>query len=245
MQHINQKYTELRTVDSTNNYVAKAIDSGNYESGTAILAHFQENGKGQRGSSWQSKPGENLTFSFAIPTDFLPLRSHFLIAKAVSIALWETANEYLQLDAHIKWPNDLLVNGRKLAGMLIESKIKGHRYTVIGIGLNINQMEFGSELKATSMMLELGRPLDLPKVLHTLLSKVDDWLTCLHNGDFALINQLYSQKLYGYRRWVSLELAGQTFKGMITDVDDQGMLLVHSSQGKATQYAPKEIKINY
>lgn len=245
MQHINQKYTELRTVDSTNNYVAKAIDSGNYASGTAILAHFQENGKGQRGSSWQSNAGENLTFSFAIPSDFLPLQSHFLISKAVSIALWETVQEQLQLDAHIKWPNDLLVNGRKLAGMLIESKLKEKRFSIVGIGLNVNQLHFDGDLKATSMAIELGRPLDMHKVLATLLLKIDDWLAWLHNGDYALINQVYSEKLYGYRRWISLELAGQAFKGMITDVDDQGMLLVHSSQGKVAQYAPKEVKISY
>lgn len=245
MQHINQKYTELRTVDSTSNYVAKAIDSGNYESGTAILAHFQQNGKGQRGSSWQSNAGENLTFSFAIPSDFLPLHSHFLISKAVSIAIMETVHEYLQLDAHIKWPNDLLVNGRKLAGMLIESKVKEQRYSIVGIGMNVNQLQFNSLLKATSMALELGRTLDISNVFRTLLSKIDDWLTWLHNGDYALINKVYAQNLYGYRRWVSLELSGQAFKGMITDVDDQGMLLVHSSQGKAAQYAPKEIKISY
>ncbi len=245
MQHINQKYTELRTVDSTNNYVANAIDSGNYESGTAILAHFQDNGKGQRGSSWQSNPGENLTFSFAIPSEFLPLRSHFLISKAISIAIWETLHENLQLDPHIKWPNDLLVNGRKLAGMLIESKLQERRYSIVGVGLNVNQVEFNSGLKATSMALELGRRLDISNVFHTLLSKIDDWLTWLHSGDYALINQVYAQNLFGYRRWVSLELAGQSFKGMITDVDDQGMLLVHSSQGKAAQYAPKEIKISY
>jgi BirA family biotin operon repressor/biotin-[acetyl-CoA-carboxylase] ligase len=245
IMQIGEKHIILETVDSTNNYVAKALDEGKYDQGTAILAHFQHEGKGQRGSAWQSEAGLNLTFSFAVATTFLPLHRHFLLAKAVSIAIAYTIEGLLQSKVHIKWPNDVLVDARKVAGVLIESKYSGQRYSIVGIGLNVNQHTFSEAFKATSLALELGRVMDVFQVFRVLSESLSHWLTLLERQEYATVNQQYNAMLFGYRQWVEFRQSQRNFTGMISAVDEQGVLLVRSRQGHAQTFTPKEIQINY
>jgi len=245
MNKMISRIATLNEVDSTNNYVAKALETGDYEEGTAIMSRFQTQGRGQRGSQWQSAPGENLTLSFALNVDFLPVFRSFLLSKAVSIGLRNAVASMAGVGAKVKWPNDILAGNSKIAGILIETKILGARYAVIGIGLNINQTAFDPELKATSLALELDRPVDVDRAATKVLNFLNPKLEMLRSGDFTQLNHEYTQVLHGYRSRVSFQTPERNFDGMITEVDEQGMLLVRSMQGHAAVYAPKEIKIAY
>lgn len=242
---LNHRVKILPSVDSTNNYVAKAIESGHYEEGTAIMAHFQTLGRGQRGSVWQSNPGANLTFSFGIRVDHLPIHQQFSLSQVVSIALCEAVYEMAGFTPSIKWPNDLLFENKKLGGILIEFKTTQHKYAVVGIGVNINQLAFDQSFRATGLALELGRNLPLEDCLHTALRHLDGWLTTLHHHGYGEIQSEFKQRLYGYGEWISFEDEQRAFQGMIADVDGRGILMVKSRQGYIHQYAPKDVKIIY
>lgn len=235
----------LDEVDSTNNYVAKALESGHYEAGTAIMSRFQTQGRGQRGSIWQSRPGENLTFSFAISVDFLPVHRSFLLSKAVSLGLCEAVASMTGVESKVKWPNDILAGNAKIAGILIETKVLTTRHAVIGIGLNVNQTRFDPQFRATSLSLELDRTVEVEKAAAGVVSHLNPRLDMLRKGAFEQINDDYNRVLHGYRSPVEFQTPDRSFEGMITEVDEQGMLLVKSRQGHAGVYAPKEIKIKY
>jgi BirA family biotin operon repressor/biotin-[acetyl-CoA-carboxylase] ligase len=237
--------TTIGAVDSTSNYVAKALEEGNYTSGTAIMSPFQTQGRGQRGSVWQSRPGENLTFSFAVNIDFLPAHRSFLLSKAVSLGLCEAVASLTRVESRVKWPNDILAGNAKIAGILIETKVLNSRYAVIGIGLNVNQKTFDSKFRATSLSLELGIPVDVRKAGNEVIACLNRRLDTLSKGAFEELNSSYNKVLYGYRSTVEFQTRERSFEGMITEVDEQGMLLVKSRQGHAGVYAPKEIRIKY
>ena len=107
---IGHKITQFNSLDSTSNYVAKQLITGKYTEGEVILAHFQTEGRGQRGSFWQSISGQNLTFSFALSSDFLNIHEHFILSKAVSVAIYDLLRKRLETEVFIKWPNDILVS---------------------------------------------------------------------------------------------------------------------------------------
>ncbi|MCA1751886.1 MAG: biotin--[acetyl-CoA-carboxylase] ligase [Cryomorphaceae bacterium] len=239
------RLTVLEETDSTNNYVAKALKEGCFEAGTAIMSRFQTQGRGQRGSIWQSRPGENLTFSFAVDVDFLPIHRSFLLSKAVSLGLCEAVASMTGVESKVKWPNDILAGKAKIAGILIETKVLGSRYAVIGIGLNVNQTEFDPDFRATSLALELDRNVEVEKAAAVVISHLNPRLDMLRKGAFEQINDDYNKVLHGYRSPVEFQTSERSFEGMITEVDEQGMLLVKSRQGHAGVYAPKQIQIRY
>jgi BirA family biotin operon repressor/biotin-[acetyl-CoA-carboxylase] ligase len=234
------------TLDSTSNFVANSLMSGSYTDGDVILAQYQTNGRGQRDSKWQSLPFENLTISFAIPCDFLPLHEQFLLGKAILVGIHNYLLATLKIDVAIKWPNDVLVNDRKIAGMLIETKLVNQkRYAIVGLGLNINQMEFGPDLNATSLALELQHKVATANVANNVVLNVDKQLEALSKGNYDIVRMAYWKRLYGNNSWLSFKTASRTFTGKITDVDDSGLLLVRSKQGHARSYRAKEVQIIY
>ena len=166
---IGKSITELDSVDSTNNYIAKALDSGEYRWGTAILAHFQTNGRGQRAATWQSDNRQNLTFSFALPLKGFDSRAYFSISRAISLAILHTIRPYFNHEALIKWPNDILVDQKKIAGILIENKLTKNPAAICGIGLNINQTVFADLAQVTSLKLLTGASFDNRRVWTTYL----------------------------------------------------------------------------
>ncbi len=242
MNLIGNRITRFERLDSTSNYVAKQLDSGIYEDGTVILAQYQTEGRGQRGSHWQSNTGENLTFSFALDVNFLAFHEQFLLAKAVSVGITNYLLDHLESMVSIKWPNDILVGNRKISGMLIE--IKGHN-AIIGVGFNVNQAIFSPGITATSLSVEKGVALNPDQVLDGLLLHIDSRISQLKEKKYVLIEEEYRRWLYGYREWISFQEPSRKFTGSIQDVNNQGVILVKSKQGGAFSFRPKEIMINY
>jgi BirA family biotin operon repressor/biotin-[acetyl-CoA-carboxylase] ligase len=241
---IGKSITELESVDSTSNYIAKAIDAGNYLWGTAILAHFQTNGRGQRSSHWQSDNGQNLTFSFALPLSGFDSRAYFSVSRAISLSIVKSINTFLSGDVQIKWPNDILVDQKKISGMLIENKLSNNPVAICGIGLNINQTEFPNLPHVTSLKLLTGKEFDKQCVLEELLVNLNHEWDILSKGDFRNQKSRYESELFGLNQVIQFQENGSKSEGQIVGTTKDGRLLV-KTEGADKAYLPKSIKLLY
>src|SRR5690349_7854438 len=154
---------------STNDEASRLIESSSHVvEGTVVITDSQTSGRGQRGNTWITEPGKNLTFSLLMKPTFLNAQDQFLLNKAFSLGLYDYLNATLQATVKIKWPNDMVVNDKKICGILIENQIQGQNIqnSIVGIGLNVNQENF-SIPTATSMKV-LGKDFTLENVLHEL-----------------------------------------------------------------------------
>ena len=230
----------LESVDSTNNYAAKLLASGTLESGTVILADEQYAGRGQRGAEWVAQPGMNLILSFFVNEVNLAVDQQFFLSKMVAVGIQRFLRKY-DVHAKIKWPNDMYVNNLKIGGVLVENQLKGNHVhsSIIGIGLNINQVEFG-HLPATSLKLETGRSFPLRELrlsfIHSMNSAFEAFWTRREALDSAYLSELYRFKIPGtYKDKDGL------FTGTIVDVMSSGHLCVERD-GKGQLYDLKEIR---
>lgn len=196
----NRNITWIDTVDSTNEEARRQIQSLDHLS--VISARHQTAGRGQRGNSWSSESGMNLTFSIVIKYgterygDLAP-SDQFIISKITCLAVMEFLKNY-GIDARIKWPNDIYVKDKKIAGILIENGLRGSRmaHSIIGIGLNVNQTIFESDLyNPTSIRLESQDTTDLD--LHDTLEKfMNIFQDILENKTLLEVDRLYHSNLW-------------------------------------------------
>src|ERR1700741_5411456 len=154
---IGQNLVQLDAVASTNTYAMQLLKDVKVIEGTVITAENQTEGKGQRGNTWKAEPSMNLTFSVVLFPDFLSSSDHFYLSKITALALYDSLSELFdpsQHDIKIKWPNDILVNEEKIAGILIENvfRLGKLQQSVVGVGLNVNQEDFSAlKNRATSV----------------------------------------------------------------------------------------------
>lgn len=240
---IGRQIVELESIDSTNNYLSKLINTTIVPNGTVILAHEQTKGKGQRGNSWQSNKNENLTFSIYINT--LPLKPNqiFYISMAVANAIHKTLIG-ITPNIKIKWPNDLLIKSKKAGGILIENSISSNAINniIIGIGLNINQKEFDNNLKATSLFNETREFTPKMEVLHTFIYQFQKEMDLLISKNFITIKQYYLNHLFGFKNSFNYSETDSELKmkGIIKDVEPNGTICIETNEGNK-RYQFKEI----
>ncbi len=239
--HIKFKITHLDSVDSTSNYVATAFAQGKIGHGSVILADKQTSGRGQRDSIWHSEGGLNLLFSILLTPDNMSASEGQSVMHCTTLALIDLLYSF-GVVAHVKWPNDIYVGNRKIAGILIENQLTGSRISrsIVGVGLNINQADFG-ELNATSLFLETGKYIELKEVLFRFLHHFNEqWLSLCANN-LQQLKSNYCALLLGLNDLVTFEDANGEFAGIITGVDDLGRLQVKTEQG-IKAYDLKEIR---
>jgi BirA family biotin operon repressor/biotin-[acetyl-CoA-carboxylase] ligase len=231
----------LNSVDSTNNYTAKLAKDGNICHGTVIMADEQTNGRGQRGTSWQSEAGKNLQFSIYVEHSCLLIGDQQALTHLISVALRNVLFK-LGLVAKIKWPNDLLIVDEKIAGILIENQIKGDKITssVVGVGFNVNQSYFEG-FKATSLFLQTGSKLSLNEVLMSFVNELQKLWNVLEMQSYAELKALYYKHLFGYRQMMKFEDVEGVFIGIIEAVTEDGLLQMYRN-GVHKNYDLKQIK---
>lgn len=140
----------------------------------------------------------------------------------------------------------MLVFGQKIGGMLIENKyLEGRKYSVVGIGLNVNQTQFPEGLKATSMALELNLKVTFDGLIQEVLKEINLTLDMVEKDSYDFIDKQYIQHLFGSDRWIEFEEESGRFFGQIRAVDQEGVLLVRSKQGRAVNYHANQVKIRY
>lgn len=240
-KEIGQKIIQLASVDSTNNYVASMLKQGKIEHGTVILADEQSAGRGQREAKWQSRAGENLLMSIFTTHDNLSVNQQFVLSQIVALSIIHLLNKY-KIDAQIKWPNDILVNEQKIAGILIENQINLHyvKSSILGIGLNVNQKVFDN-LNATSIQQKTEQFYSIHDVLMSWISSYNQILSIHQSMGKEKINELYLANLYGYQEKVDVEDENGKFQQKIDHIDEQGNLwLMRNNELK--KYDLKEIK---
>ncbi len=199
---VGKNLLELSEVDSTNAFANQLLSSQPAE-GTVVRAAYQSAGRGQQSNVWLSQANANLTFSLILHPKFLAPQRAFALNKVVSLALHQCIQELLpDRTVSVKWPNDILVDGKKVAGILIENHLDQHgiKASIVGIGLNVNQVNFPDELsgKASSLSLEAGRQFDLDAVFTSLLEHLESLYLQLLSGKTERLDFGYLQALYGY-----------------------------------------------
>lgn len=216
-----------------------------YREGDIIWAERQTAGRGQRGHTWQSNEGENLTFTALLEPTFLPPSEQFSLLQVVALAMADMLSEY-GIEAKIKWTNDIYVGDRKLVGILMEHKLQGAVIggTIAGIGLNVNQTEFDPELpNPTSMRLIAGREFDRKEVLERIALHLKNRYEMLRRGEIKQLHLDYHQRLYRLGEEHTYALPdGTRFRGVIEGVEPQGALKITTPQGEAYKFLFKEVE---
>ncbi len=219
-----------------------ALDLGQRASaaeGTVVITDNQYSGRGQRGNLWISEPGKNLTFSVLLKPKVRP-DQQFILTQLVALAVADYVITKTT-SVKIKWPNDILVNDKKICGILIESSLSGAvvQFVIAGAGLNINQTVFQNP-RATSLKLETGKEFNLNTELHELLQAVEVRYLQLREGNIAKLQHDYLQRLYRLGEQHEFKTGSEFVKGSIESVDEQGRLQV-KIDGATKTFDLKEI----
>ncbi|MDA0315230.1 MAG: biotin--[acetyl-CoA-carboxylase] ligase [Bacteroidetes bacterium] len=227
---------------STNDIALQALREKEVGEGSIFITNHQTRGKGQRGNSWETKPGENLTFSLILQPRFLDISEQFLLNMAISNAIRGCFQEYIP-ELLVKWPNDLVIPRLgKLGGILIENLVgsSGWDYAVVGIGLNINQNQFTSP-QATSLSLATGNVYPLQELFKLLIVHLEQAYIALKKGKNAVVTREYLQYLYLFEEWAVFKAGDQEVEGKIMGLSETGNLLLELSNGQQRSFGIKEI----
>ncbi len=250
---LGQSLCLLEETDSTNT-VATALALQGAKDGTTVVADQQTAGRGRRGRSWFSPPGVNLYCSVIVLRQPSPERkAHWLpwIPLASALACADAIQQETSLTPSLKWPNDLLVNDRKMGGLLCESACRwdGIPFVIIGIGLNVNldRDRFPDDLRAsaTSLLAEIGRPVDRARLLAGLLAQLERRLEMLALEPIERLRQEYSDRCSTLGRRVLVALAqGDQVEGIADSIAESGGLQIIRSGTPSASSHPELLEIH-
>ena len=238
------QHLHFEEIDSTNAYLQRKQSEADIRN-WVVSADEQTAGKGMGSNSWESEAGKNLTFSLAVDMSFLPAEKQFLLSEAVPLGIIEVLDDILPNEKlSIKWPNDIYYESHKLAGILINSTIKANMMdiSIIGIGLNVNQMKFHDwPTHPISLKIIMGIDYDLQSLLEQIsehiLIKVEQL-----KSDPSAIKQEYLKRLFRYRTWADYEVGEKVLRLFMTGIDEFGRLLLVDEQQTMHCYEIKQIK---
>jgi BirA family biotin operon repressor/biotin-[acetyl-CoA-carboxylase] ligase len=240
----NKNIIFLNRVNSTNNYANQLILSNAAEEGTVVMAQFQENGKGQAGNKWESETGKNLLTSIILFPKFLLAGKQFQISKAVSLSILEFLVKEID-GVSIKWPNDIYVTDKKIAGILIENSIKGNYLlsSIVGIGLNLNQENFVSDAPNPISLKQLtGIDYNPEDVILAIKAHFFKWYKKLLRGNFHKVNLSYFKHLYQKEVWQIYSKQQELFDGKIVGIGEFGQLQIEKRNGAIEEFMFKEVE---
>ncbi len=239
----------LKIIDSTNSYARSNAAELWARAGCApvvvVYADEQTSGRGQRGNVWHSRAGENLLASIVVRPQALPVVSQFALSQVIALAV-RRAMAGFGVNAVLKWPNDIYVEGRKLSGILVELDYCGAvvEQAVIGVGLNINQDSFAVMDKVpVSMKMLRGATFDVDEVLAALLDAFSHYYALLQSGGREILAAEYKSWLLGYKKIMRYRDASSLFDAEIVDVASDGYLVLKRADGSLSTYAFKEVEV--
>jgi BirA family biotin operon repressor/biotin-[acetyl-CoA-carboxylase] ligase len=228
---------------STNDFLLAELNHKTLVEGSIVITNKQTAGKGQRGNTWVAEPDKNLTFSILFKPVFVLPTHQFFMSMACSMAVADWLKSQNIDHVKVKWPNDVYVGKKKIAGILIENQLRGASIlnSVWGIGININQIHFG-EFPATSVYLATGVQQNLIACFKSLMQAIEKRYLQLKAGLTKAIKQEYLSSLLAYQTEQQFEDADGVFIGKIEDVSDSGHVCINQS-GIIRKYDLKEVKI--
>lgn len=233
------QFIHLNSVESTNIYAHKLLQKENVPEGLVVSTDFQEKGRGQYAKTWESNPSKNLLMSVLLKPRW-KAELQFEWSKMIAISVKESLDSLAVDKVQIKWPNDILIAGEKVAGILIENSLNGDTISssIIGIGLNVNQTNFSSFPRAaTSLKLRTGKEFKIEKVRENLLMHLYE---NYFQFNLKTIREKYLNSLYGYGIPKKFQDSDGIFTGVILGVLPNGRLQMNKD-GKLKDYEVKEI----
>ncbi|MFD1552266.1 biotin--[acetyl-CoA-carboxylase] ligase [Putridiphycobacter roseus] len=241
LRHFNYLCIKVDETTSTNDLMWKYFKEITVEEGTFILAKNQTNGKGQKGNVWLVEPGKNLTMSVGL-TPNIPAKNAAYMNVVAALAIHKTLLD-LNIDAQIKWPNDILVNEKKICGILVENQIQGKfiQKAVVGIGLNVNQTIFADQINATSLANQIDKQSNIESIAKSIHLNLDAYYSLLKDSNIKQLTLLYYQHLYRINVPCKYADSSGTFIGIIQGIDAFGRLKVKKENNRTKIYDIKEI----
>jgi BirA family transcriptional regulator, biotin operon repressor / biotin---[acetyl-CoA-carboxylase] ligase len=242
-----RKLIKLRIVDSTNRQLFKLFSEKNAAEGTAVLADCQSAGQGMGGNHWHSEYGKNLLLSILFTPHFLPAKNIAVFNKTIAVAVHQFLSTVIKhrWSVTIKWPNDIYVDDKKICGIKIECSTRGHNLmsAVVGIGLNVNQTQFPSDLFNPVSIKQLTRKeFSVEDCFNGLCNEIEKQYLRLKAGHEKEISRDYLNAMYRKDKMSQFEDDAGRFQGVIKDVDDEGRLCIENTNGGLLKYAMKDVK---
>lgn len=233
------------SVSSTNDVARELAASGESE-GVCVIAREQTAGRGRQGRSWSSPPGEGLYMSLILRPQVSAADSA-TITLAGAVAVAETLRLEFHTNADIKWPNDVLVKGRKICGILVEAAIEGDRlqYAVMGIGVNIAQRVFqqGAGDSATSLWLETGLTFLPEQFADAMLPRLQEWYATALSQPQRLIARWEELSSTAYGCLVSVESPDRSVEGYTRGLTATGALILEMSTGERREIVSGDVRV--
>ena len=239
---------KLNAIDSTNAYIKTISATTMPVDFTVVVAENQTNGRGQMGANWQSEVSKNLTFSVFKDVSFLSIEQQFYISISIALALIKALEELRIPKLNIKWPNDILAENKKVAGILIENVIKNNRIvgSIIGIGLNVNQKFFENLPQASSLHLLTGIIYSKDEVLQHILRHIKIYMSRLEELDYEGLKLDYEKLLFRINKPSTFKAPdNNVFSGFIKGISDEGKLQVLLEDNIIRAFDLKELKLLY
>lgn len=211
--------------------------------GTVVITDYQTAGRGQKGNSWESERGKNLTFSILLHPNHIPPGKQFILSQLISIAIVGVLKKY---DRHftIKWPNDIYWKEKKIAGMLIEVDLTGSSLSnaIIGIGININQRHFKSDAPNPVSLTQItGKEHNLSELLEKILDSIVDAYNKYSPDNEEEIRQKYMALLFRNKGVYPYLYGEEIFNASIEGIEPNGQLILKKENGSIHTFAFKEI----
>ena len=224
---------DLPQCTSTSDHLKALIAQGELMEDTWVTTPNQTSGRGQRGNTWISSPNSNISASFYKTWPAFPVEKSFLISQYIATVLVQWLGDLGLTDTQLKWPNDLFVGTKKVGGVLIENGVHGKNitYSVIGIGINVLQQEFGSVTQATSMALEGLRMDSLETITTSLVDRVTQAVNDFDVLQEDRITEAFHRYMYarGSHHWFEHQRLG-LFQAVVVGTDQQGQLVLEVNQ---------------
>lgn len=239
---------KLNAIDSTNSYLKQLARETSVSDKTVVITESQLEGRGQMGNKWQSETGQSLTFSMLKCFQNLRGDEQFMISMAVSLSIVEVFDALNIPNVSIKWPNDILSDNKKIGGILIENVLEGSniKYTIIGIGMNVNENSFNNLPQASSLKLQSGITFNLDEVFHNTTHKVFKELQNVSTQEFKTLKHRYENRLFRKGKISVFENPeGERFNGIINGISSIGELVVEIENGSHQYFQMKQVKLIY
>jgi len=239
---------KLNATNSTNTYLKNLLKEKQVKDLSCIWALSQTQGRGQQGAKWISEPGKNLTFSVLKKFENLPSEYHFLLNMEVSLAIFRALKKLYIPDLALKWANDILSSKKKICGILIENTLHKEQISssIIGIGLNVNQVFFNDLPNVSSLQKIMGHPFELEEVLLLICQELEVSLKSLSPTRFETMLDEYHTYLFRKDKPSTFEYPnGERFMGYIRGVSHNGQLQVEQEDALMSSFSLKEIKLLY
>jgi BirA family biotin operon repressor/biotin-[acetyl-CoA-carboxylase] ligase len=241
------KLIKLDAIDSTNEFLKGLSNNEDIQNFTVVTAENQLKGKGQMGSKWDSESGKNLIMSVLVKSFLFDNETVFNLNVVVSLSVIRALKKYNIPELSIKWPNDIMSANKKIGGILIENSIKGDGTitSIIGLGLNVNQVQFENLPRASSLALICNTHFDKEEILYSIVDQMEE-LVASYKTNASSLWEEYSNELFKIGLPTAFSDENENnFMGIIQGVSANGMLQILLEDDSICEYNLKEVQMLY